>query len=145
MRFGDLLRNTGSGLDRFSVILVLLAYVFAGGLSGFGPRGGHSLLETTHLPNSSRDTAVSDPSGSGFVLHGDHGFSAKSSGAQYQTAGSAPPQTDQDLAPINLVRLYNIIVLILLGDTQHSGSLAEAQTVAIANPAWWLRTVVLHL
>lgn len=145
MRFGDLLRNTSSGLDRFSVILVLLAYVFAGGLTGFGPRGGHSLLETTHLPNSSRDMAISDPLGSSFVLHGDHDFSAKSPGAQYQAAGSAPPRTDQDLAPADLARLCNIIVLILLGDTRHSGPLVEAQTVAIANPAWWLRTVVLHL
>jgi hypothetical protein len=54
--------------------MVLIAYIFVGGISGFGPNGsGHVQLETVHLPNASRDSGVAAPERSSNRLLSDDG------------------------------------------------------------------------
>ena len=127
--------------------MALIAYIFVGGISGFGPNGsGHVQLETVHLPNASRDSGVAAPERSGYRLLSDDGVSAEPQ-TVHQAVGTAPPHSIKAIpaAANDFVQFVSILILNLFADARHAGLQFETQTVLTASPAWWLRTVVLHL
>ena len=146
MRVGSLIRNVGSGYDRLAVIMVLIAYVLVGGISGFGLRGSsHAQLETVHLPNVSRDRGA-DALRSEQRDLGDDGSTQFLQQFLDQSAGSAPPlSTKNAFATANdFARIVGVFLNLFIGDAGHAPPF-ETQTGATTNPERWLRTVVLHL
>jgi hypothetical protein len=151
MRAAGLTRNKPSAYDCLAVIMTLIAYIIVGGISGFGPDGsGHTQLETVHLPNASRDSGVVAYGRSSYLLSGEDGVSAELPGvlpeSAHQAVGTTPPPSIKAIpaAANDFAQFASFLILNLLTDARHA-ELFETQTVLTASPAWWLRTVVLHL
>ena len=146
MQAASFLRNGGRGYGRLALILVLLAYVFVGGVGGFASSGsGHSWQETVHIPTADQEV------GFGGETHFHHyQYTERKRGVVRHTSdptvGISPPTLagKGDVAGNNLAAFVHFVLNYLTG-ARVPGLLLETQTVAIANPEWWLRTVVLHL
>lgn len=149
MRADGFLRNLGRGYDRLAVIMVLIAYIFVGGIAGFASStSGHASQETVHLPSAKRDHGFSGDA------RFDHRPAAETATghpsnvirqAPDPTGGTPPPLLSKSAAAASDLAQFINLVLNYLTGARVLGPLLETQTVAAANPEWWLRTVVLHL
>jgi hypothetical protein len=149
MRAG-LIRNGRRGFDHVSLVMVLLVYGIIGGLTGFAPTtSGHQQLEMVHLPNASRDSGAAGVKQIGRVLLSRaNAESARSTlGAQtLDGSADAPPKpvanTDNKAAAMALVADY---LLSYFPDANQFLDPVTADGLQSASPAWWLRTVILHI
>jgi hypothetical protein len=134
-----------------AAVLVLLAYVFVGCITGFGPgASGHMPLEMVHLPNASRDTGTTGGLSLGHVLPGDDDAGIRPANAGRQMldppSAAAPPNAISiPVATTDFVQFVSLVVLGILAATAIVRRPFGAERVTTASPAWWLRTVVLHL
>jgi hypothetical protein len=150
MRAG-LLRSGKRGFDRLAVILVMLAYGFVGGITGFSPvTSGHEQIEMVHLPNVSRD------SGEASGKHVDRVVSAVDTDSAQSVAAHQFPHGSTDTTPKPTVSTHddasriafvfnNVLSNFLSVSDENGSNLFASETVPSAGPAWWLRTVVLHI
>lgn len=147
MRAGRPIRR--GGFDHFAVIMILIAYCFVGGLGGFGPAaGGHAPQEMVHLPGASRILAFTSDMQAGHRSTGEDGLhtAAVFRPGIDEAASATPPLGSKNPAAAahEFTQLAQFVVSVLTGGSE-SELPAETRTVAAADPAWWLRTVVLHL
>jgi hypothetical protein len=151
MRAGNLRKQRSSGLGRLAAILVLMVYVFGGGIHGFGAIDGsdHASLETLHLPGLSRAGGIN--SGTHFTEHTDSNTTqvaaitvAPRPDAAPTLSAAPPPITKDFAAPADLAQLVQFVLDVLSAAHEQEPYFAS-HVVASASPERWLRTVVLHL
>jgi hypothetical protein len=149
MRAGRLVRSGGRGFDHFAVIMILIAYCFVGGFGGFGPAAsGHVPQEMVHLPGAGRYMAVTHDVQASHRSAGEDGLHATAvfRPGLDEVAGAAPPPASKSAArAAHDFPQFATLVLNIFLSVSDALPQFETQTVATAAPAWWLRTVVLHL
>jgi hypothetical protein len=165
-------RNRSERIDRLPAIMVLLAYLFTGGFTGFAPSiGGHLQVETVHLPNVARDSGILvniDPAhvradvidfearrASAETLQSDPPGAAASVAATSRTVTSSATALSASafwvggkapLAKADLTHLLSVLAEALFARDQDGlQPFVAAEAIASANPGPWLRTVVLTL
>lgn len=145
MQTSRLLNRAATSFGYLSVISLFCAYVLAAG--GFSVASGHIAVETVHIAKIGRSTVANVlPQQDDDEANFDKGTSSAPPASRAAVLDNQPINPQQAHVVTGAIGLIGVLATWLLTEIAPSWFVSiNHSTSGFASPAWWLRTVVLHI